>query len=239
MCFSTLACWLLPAPRRFVGGFHVSTERTDGWAKLMVACILLAAALNLAGALAPPFEYDELEYHLGALADYQRAGRIVFLPHNFYSNMPQLTEMLYLLAKTTTSDIAAKLLHWLFGLLGAVAVYGVAQRLWSKSGGTDGGGAVLLHAVRSGPGPNGADRFGDGIFRDAGVWGARVVGGGREKRDFLWLSALGAGGAVATKWPAVAVVFLPYGFRVGLASEVFACSPGSVWWRSSWWHRGW
>ena len=115
--FLTLACWLLPAPRRFVGDFHVSTERTDSWAKLMLACVLLAAALNFAGALAPPFEYDELEYHLGALAEYQRAGRIVFLPHNFYSNMPQLTEMLYLLAKTTTSDIAAKLLHWLFGLL--------------------------------------------------------------------------------------------------------------------------
>ncbi len=131
--FLTLACWLLPAPRKFVGDFHVSTERTDSWAKLMLACILLAAALNLVGALAPPFEYDELEYHLGALADYQRAGRIVFLPHNFYTNMPQLTEMLYLLAKTTTSDIAAKLLHWLFGLLAAATVYGAAQRLWSKA----------------------------------------------------------------------------------------------------------
>ena len=65
-----LLCWFLPAPRRFVRDFQVSTDRTDGWAKWMVACIVFAAALNLAGALAPPFEYDELEYHLGALADY-------------------------------------------------------------------------------------------------------------------------------------------------------------------------
>jgi hypothetical protein len=107
--------------------------------------------------MAPPFEYDELEYHLGALADYQRAGRIVFLPHNFYSNMPQLTEMLYLLAKTTTSDIAAKLLHWLFGLLAAAAVYGVAQTIVVEGRRADGRGAVLLHAIRAGPQSNGAD----------------------------------------------------------------------------------
>ena len=30
-----------------------------------------------------------------------------------------------------------------------------------------------------------------------------------EKRDLLWLSALGVGGAVATKWPALAVVLFP------------------------------
>src|SRR5580704_9539494 len=54
----TLLCWLLPAPRKFVCNFQASTDRTDGWAKLMVACIVLAAVLNLAGVLAPPFEYD-------------------------------------------------------------------------------------------------------------------------------------------------------------------------------------
>jgi hypothetical protein len=207
--FLTLACWLLPAPRKFVGDFHVSTERIDSWARLMLACILLAAALNLAGAMAPPFEYDELEYHLGALADYQRAGRIVFLPHNFYSNMPQLTEMLYLLAKTTTSDIAAKLLHWLFGLLAAAAVYGVAQRLWSKSVGLTA--AALFYCTPFVQDLSQTARidlatafFGTLAFGALVLWAEE-----EEKRDLLWLSALGVGGAVATKWPAVAVVLFP------------------------------
>jgi hypothetical protein len=207
--FLTLACWLLPAPRKFVGDFHVSTERTDRWAKLMLACILLAAALNLAGALAPPFEYDELEYHLGALSDYQRAGRIVFLPHNFYSNMPQLTEMLYLLATTTTSDIAAKLLHWLFGLLAAAAVYGMAQRLWSKAVGLTAAALFYCTPFVQDLGQTSRSDLATAFFATL-AFGALVVWTEEEgKRDLLWLSALGVGGAAATKWPAIAVVLLP------------------------------
>jgi hypothetical protein len=207
--FLTLACWLLPAPRRFVGGFHVSTERIDGWAKLMLACIFLAAALNLAGALAPPFEYDELEYHLGALADYQRAGRIVFLPHNVYSNMPQLTEMLYLLAKTTTSDIAAKLLHWLFGLLAATAVYGVAQRLWSKSMGLTAAALFYCTPFVQDLGQTARIDLGTAFFAMLAFGALLLWTEEEEKRDLLLLSALSVGGAVATKWPAVPVVLFP------------------------------
>jgi hypothetical protein len=207
--FLTLVCWLLPAPRKFAGDFHVSTERTDSWAKLMLACILLAAALNFAGALAPPFEYDELEYHLGALADYQRAGRIVFLPHNFYSNMPQLTEMLYLLAKTTTSDIAAKLLHWLFGLLAAATVYGVAQRLWSKAAGLTAAALFYCTPFVQDLGQTARIDLATAFFATL-AFGALVLWmEEEEKRDLLWLSALGVGGAAATKWPAIAVVLLP------------------------------
>jgi hypothetical protein len=199
----------LPSPRKFAGDFHISTEQTGGWAKLMLACILLAAALNLAGALAPPFEYDELEYHLGALADYQRAGRIVFLPHNFYSNMPQLTEMLYLLAKTATSDIAAKLLHWLFGLLTAAAVYGVAQRLWSKAAGLTAAAVFYCTPFVQDLGQTARVDLATAFFATL-AFGALVLWMEEEEnRDLFWLSALGVGGAVATKWPAIAVVLLP------------------------------
>jgi hypothetical protein len=203
-----LACWLLPAPRKFLSDFHVSTEHTDGWGKWMVACIALAAALNLAGALVPPFEYDELEYHLGALADYQRAGHIVFLPHNFYSNMPQLTEMLYLLGRTTTSDIAAKLLHWSFGVLSALAVYGLGQRLWSKATGLTA--AALFYCVPF------VQELGQTARIDLATtffatlaFAALVLWSEEDKGEFVWLSALCAGAAVATKWPAIPIVLLP------------------------------
>ena len=43
-------------------------------------------------AFSPEIEYDTLEYHLGALKEYQKAGRIFFLEYNFYASMPSLTE---------------------------------------------------------------------------------------------------------------------------------------------------
>jgi 4-amino-4-deoxy-L-arabinose transferase-like glycosyltransferase len=207
VCLALLT-WFLPAPRKFVRDFQVSTDRTDGWTKLMVACIVLAAVLNLAGALAPPFEYDELEYHLGALADYQRVGHIVFLPHNFYSNLPQLTEMLYLLATTMTSDIAAKLLHWLFGLLGALAAFGVARRLWSRTVGWTAAALFYCMPFVQDLGQTARIDLATAFFATL-AFGALVIGSEEERRDLVWLSAVCAGAAVATKWTAIPVVLLP------------------------------
>ncbi len=195
-CVLALAlCWLLPWPRQFLR--KVSVPTTDGWMKLLFVFLAVAALLNLLGALAPAFEYDELEYHLGALADYRRAGRIVFLPHNFYSNLPQLAEMLYL----PGSDTAAKLLHWSFGVLTALAVYAVAARLWSRRVAITA--AALFYCLP----------FVQDLSMTARVdlatafFGTLAFGGlllGETR-----LAALAAGCAVATKWTAVPVVLLP------------------------------
>ena len=218
-----LFSWFLPGPRKFVRDFHVSTDKIDGWAKLMVACIALAAALNLLGALAPPFEYDELEYHLGSLADYQRAGRIVFLPHNFYSNLPQLTEMLYLLATTLTSDIAAKILHWLFGLLGALAAFGVARRLWSRAVGLTAAALFYCTPFVQDLGQTARIDLATAFFATL-AFGVLVIWSEVEDRKLLWLSALCAGAAVATKWTAIPVVLLPLGALLVFRRK-FRCLP--------------
>ncbi len=203
--FCGLLCWLLPQPRQFFRRASAPAEKLDGWAKAMVACVVVAAVLNLAGTLAPPFEYDELEYHLGALADYRRIGHIAFLPHNFYSNMPQLTEMLYLLAGSAE---AAKLLHWTFGLLTAATVFVIAGKLWSRRAGATA--AAIFYCLP----------FVQDLSQTARVdlattfFGTLAFGGllawWRENdRRWVWLAALAGGAAVATKWPAVAVVVLP------------------------------
>lgn len=48
--------------------------------------------------------YDVLEYHLAGPKEYLAAGRIRFLSHNVYTNMPSNVEMLYLLAMTLKSE---------------------------------------------------------------------------------------------------------------------------------------
>ena len=217
-------CWGLRAPRELVRDALSSRkddrEPLDGWSKLMLVLILLAAVLTLPGVLAPPYEYDELEYHLGGLADYRQAGHIVFLPHNFFTNMPQLTEMLYLLALTASSDTAAKLLHWAFGLLSAFGIYTIAARLWTRRIGCMA--AALFYCVPYLQDLSQTARidlattfFATLAFGGLLLWTEHSAGrpdkeiGAPTDNGWLWLSALLTGCAIATKWTAVALVLLP------------------------------
>ena len=65
-----------------------------GWC--MVSALL--GAILVAGSLLPPWEFDVLEYHLQVPKEWLRSGRIAFLPHNVYGNMPLGAEMHALLA---------------------------------------------------------------------------------------------------------------------------------------------
>jgi len=198
--FLLAGAWFFPAPRAYFRNLH--RPQINGWLLL----ITVAAILCLTGALTPPFEYDELEYHLGAPSEYLKAGRIVFLPHNFYSNLPQLTEMLYLLALVMRSGIAAKLLHFSFGLLSAAAIFAVAGRLWSRRVGVLA--AVLFYCA-----PFVQDLSQTARVDLATTFFATLAFGGVllacDGDHWIRLAGLMAGAAIATKWPAIAVVFLP------------------------------
>lgn len=198
--FLLAGAWFLPAPRAYFHNLH--RPQINGWLLL----IAVAAMLCLAGALTPPFEYDELEYHLGAPSEYIKAGRIIFLPHNFYSNLPQLTEMLYLLALVMRSGVAAKLLHFSFGLLSAAAIFAVAGKLWSRRVGVLA--AVLFYCV-----PFVQDLSQTARVDLATTFFATLAFGGVllacDGDQWIRLAGLMAGAAIATKWPAIAVVFLP------------------------------
>ena len=219
------ACWLLPAARRFFHRPPPDPARLDGWGKLMLVCIIAATVLGLFGAMAPPFEYDEMVYHLGAPAEYLKAGHIVALPHNFYSNLPQLTEMLYLLAMKMSSGVAAKWLHWSFGVFAAVAVYAIAARLWTRRVGVTA--AALFYCL-----PFVNDLSVTARVDLATTFFATLAFGAllvkrKEGSDHgdddagWWLAALAVGAAIATKWPAIPVVFLPAAGFVAVTTRSF------------------
>jgi len=54
--------------------------------------------LILLGAMLPPWDFDVREYHLQVPKEWFHAGRIAFLPHNVYGNMPLGAELHALLA---------------------------------------------------------------------------------------------------------------------------------------------
>jgi len=156
-----------------------------------------------------------------------------------------LTEMLYLLARATTSDIAAKLLHWLFGVLSALAVYGLAQRLWSKSVALTAAALFYCTPFVQDLGQTARIDLATAFFATL-AFGTAVLWAEEERREFMWLSALCAGAAVATKWPAIPIVLLPVALAMALRRKwmlsVTTCIVGvamvAPWLVKNWWLTG-
>ena len=100
---------------------------------LLTALFLSLTALwSLLVALLPPTDWDGLFYHLTGPKLYLQAGGVtggIDIPH---LNFPSLMEMLYAWAMLLRGDIAAKLLHTLFGLLLGGLVYLTARCLLKK-----------------------------------------------------------------------------------------------------------
>lgn len=114
-------------------------ERGDRWWFLAIlgTCGLFAAVTVL-GALLPPVEFDVREYHLQAPKEFYQNGRITFLPHNVYANMPLGLEMFALHGMALTGEVrlgalVGKTLIAGMGLLAAVAVFLVGRRWFGRS----------------------------------------------------------------------------------------------------------
>lgn len=108
------------------------------WGLLCAAGAFLVLALLCAGT--PVFDYDTLEYHLGAPGEYYDHGRIHFLDHNVYAAFPQHVEMLYLGGivlggARQVGTASAVLTQALFGLLAALAIGRFAARSAGKQTG--------------------------------------------------------------------------------------------------------
>ncbi len=94
----------------------------------------------LASALLPPLDFDVREYHLQAPKEFYELGRITFLPHNVYANMPLGAEMFCLLGMVVTGDwwwgaLVGKLVVATFAPLTALALFTFAQRFVTSAAG--------------------------------------------------------------------------------------------------------
>jgi Dolichyl-phosphate-mannose-protein mannosyltransferase len=108
---------------------------------LALAPGLLAAFLL---ALTPTLDADGLGYHLTVPKRWLSVGSLSYLPTYPNSNMPMGVEMLFTLALAIAGDTAAKLLHFAFGLSGAVGLYLAGLRLSGKHLGMT---AVALYLI--------------------------------------------------------------------------------------------
>lgn len=105
----------------------------DGKALAVMGGVMLALALFQA--LAPPWDYDGLMYHLAAPQRFVAAGRIYFLPDLWQANGPFLLEMLFTLGLTLGCDTLAGLLHLTYALILVLAAYSLGRRFWGVTHG--------------------------------------------------------------------------------------------------------
>ncbi len=101
--------------RSAANGPPTELSRPGWWLMLPAAVFGLAI---LAGALMPTYDFDALEYHLQAPKEFYQAGRIAFLAHNVYANMPLGAEMFSLTGMVVLGD------WWSGGQAGQLAIAG-------------------------------------------------------------------------------------------------------------------
>lgn len=111
-------------------------------------CMAILTGFLLLGAVLPPTDFDVREYHLQAPKEFYQRGRIEFLPHNVYANMPLGAEMHALLGMVLTGEIrngalVGKLLIAVYAILGAWLVRQAARRVASDTAGLVAGACFL------------------------------------------------------------------------------------------------
>lgn len=80
----------------------------------------------------PPFEWDEIAYHMALAKIYVRAGGIIPVPFIVHSNWPMNTEMLFSLSLLLGSDLVGHLVTWWMSLWTAAGLYLIGRRFLDR-----------------------------------------------------------------------------------------------------------
>lgn len=95
--------------------------------------ILVQILINFIGVLGPEISFDALWYHLTLPKLYIIGHGIFHIPGNllFYSDMPKLTEMLFVPSLMFGNETIAKFIHFTFGILILIAAYKISKKFLS------------------------------------------------------------------------------------------------------------
>ena len=209
------------------------TENRFATRFFLVLVVMLTVPIVLGGML-PPVEFDVREYHLQAPKEFYQGGRVEFLPHNVYGNMPLGVETHALTAMCLARDwwfgaLVGKTISAAFAPLTAWGLFAAGRRLISSTAGAL---AALVYLsipwVAQGA-TLGLVEAGTGCYLLATLVAASQlsvhVKSAAEKSlpephraGWTLLTGFLAGGAMATKYPAAVFVVLPVGAWVAWTS---------------------
>ncbi len=101
---------------------------------VVILLLIFAGLLNFVGSLAPELGFDALWYHLTIPKLYLAAGEVFHIPGGllYYSAMPRLPEILYLVSFKLFPEIAEAgphLLNWAAGVWVAILIYKLSRKV--------------------------------------------------------------------------------------------------------------
>lgn len=209
------------------GRCDVGDSPDHGWALWILAAPFLV--LILLGGMMPPWEFDVREYHLQVPKEWYQAGRVQFLPHNVYGNMPLGAEMHVVLGMMLTATwadwwwgaLVGKTVMASFAPLTALGLFAVLRRYVSKL--AAGAAAVVYLSTPwvvyvSITGLNEGVVGCYALMAVAAMWiwqrSIRLDTPG-SGTGMLFLAGLFAGSAAACKYPALLFVVVPLAVWAG------------------------
>lgn len=94
--------------------------------------LTLQVVINFVGVLGPELGFDALWYHLTLPKLFLEWHQIRHIPGGllYYSDMPKLTEMLYIPGLIFLQETGAKFIHFLLGILCCVALYKLGRKFF-------------------------------------------------------------------------------------------------------------
>jgi hypothetical protein len=175
---------------------------------------VLFAAILLLGSLLPPWDFDVREYHLQVPKEWLQQGRITFLPHNVYGNMPLAAEMHALLGMALWPGehgwfygaVAGKVVIASFAAITAVGVACAGQRIAGKPGGALAAVVFLSHPWVMHVSTSGLN---DGVLACYVFLALYATWLARRGEGSYVLAGLLAGAAAAVKYPGLAFAVMP------------------------------
>ena len=114
---------------------RLNLSSLDKISKIIIALLSFQILINLVGVLGPEISFDSLWYHLTLPKLYLLNHSIFHIPGIllYYSDMPKLTEMLYISALSVGNETLAKLIHFSFSILILFAIYKISIKYVSKN----------------------------------------------------------------------------------------------------------
>jgi 4-amino-4-deoxy-L-arabinose transferase-like glycosyltransferase len=202
-----------PGGRARVGVVWSWLERYGCWLGLPFLLLILL------GAMLPPWDFDVREYHLQVPKEWFQAGRIVFLPHNVYGNMPLGAELHAVLAMVFMpaelgwwwGALAGKTVIACFAPLAALGLLAAGRRFATPTAGVVAALVYLsspwvVHVSQAGLIEGAVGCYSLLAVYALAIWAGDASGG---RRDQLLLAGFLAGAAAACKYPPLLFVVAP------------------------------